>query len=88
MKTATVRTLRNDYAKLLRRVETGEEIAISRRGRVVAHLVPAMPVRARIDWAASAASRLPRPGKPLTAAASAQVRAESQETLKGSRVDS
>ena len=35
MKIATVRTLRNDYAKLLRRVETGEVIAISRRGRLI-----------------------------------------------------
>jgi len=78
MLTATVRTLRNDYAKLLRRVETGEEIAISRRGRVVARLVPAMSDKVRIDWAASAASRLPRPGRPLTVSASAKVRAESQ----------
>lgn len=78
MKTATVRTLRNDYAKLLRRVETGEEIAISRRGRVVARLVPARSGPVRVDWIASAASRLPRPGKSLTAAASAKVRAESQ----------
>ena len=41
MKTETVRTLRNDYAKLLRRVETGEQISISRRGRIVARLIPA-----------------------------------------------
>jgi len=78
MKTATVRTLRNDYAKLLRRVEAGEEIAISRRGRIVARLVPAGPLPKKIDWASSAASRLPRLGKPLTAAASAKLRAESQ----------
>jgi prevent-host-death family protein len=78
MKTATVRTLRNDYAKLLRRVETGEEIAISRRGKVVARLVPAMSGKVKIDWAASAAGRLPRPGKALTAVDSAKVRAESQ----------
>jgi prevent-host-death family protein len=78
MKTATVRTLRNDYARLLRRVETGEEIAISRHGRVVARLVPAATAKLKIDWASSAASRLPRAGKPLTAAASAKLRATSQ----------
>lgn len=78
LKTATVRTLRNDYAKLLRLVEHGEEIAISRRGRIIARLVPANPNTARIDWSSSAASRLPRPGKPMTAAASARVRSESQ----------
>ena len=78
MKTATVRTLRNDYAKLLHLVETGEEIAISRRGRVVARLVPAVSEKVKIDWTASAANRLPRPGKPLTVSASAKVRHESQ----------
>jgi prevent-host-death family protein len=78
MKTATVRTLRNDYAKLLRRVETGEVIAISRRGQVVARLVPASASAGRTDWANSAAYRLPHPGKPLTAAASAKVRIASQ----------
>ncbi len=78
MKTATVRMLRNDYAKLLRRVETGEVIAISRRGRVVARLVPATVGAGKADWAGSAAHRLPRVGRPLSAAASARVRAASQ----------
>lgn len=78
MKTASVRTLRNDYAKLLRRVETGEEISISRRGRIVARLVPAQPAQTKVDWATSAASQLPRTGKPLSAAATAKLRAESQ----------
>lgn len=78
MKTTTVRALRNDYAKLLRRVETGEEISISRRGRIVARLVPAHPGAGKVDWAASAARGLPRPGKPLAAAASAKLRQESQ----------
>ncbi|MFI5355746.1 MAG: type II toxin-antitoxin system Phd/YefM family antitoxin [Opitutales bacterium] len=78
MKTASVRTLRNDYAALLRRVETGEEISISRRGRIVARLVPAGPAGGRVDWSASSAHRVPRSGKPLSATASAKVRQESQ----------
>ncbi len=78
MKTATVRTLRNDYAKLLRRVETGEEIAISRHGRVVARLVPANADAAKVDWAISSASRLPRAGKPMSAAAAAKALSDSQ----------
>jgi len=78
MKTATVRTLRNDYAKLLRRVETGEEISIARRGRIVARLVPAHGSKARVDWAASAAHGLPRSGKPLAASVSTKLRHESQ----------
>ena len=67
MKTATVRTLRNDYAKLLRRVETGEEISISRRGTIVAKLVPARPPRTQVDWTDSAALRLTKNEKPWTA---------------------
>lgn len=67
MKTATVRTLRNDYAKLLRRVETGEEIAISRRGKIVAKLVPARPKNTKVDWANSAAFRLTKNEKSWSA---------------------
>ena len=67
MKTTTVRMLRNDYAKLLRRVETGEEISISRHGRIVAKLVPANLEKAKVDWSQSAAFKLTRSGKPLSA---------------------
>ena len=80
MKTATVRTLRNDYAKLLRRVETGEEIAISRRGRIVARLVPATVEVGKVDWTVSAAHRLPRTGKPLSDSARAKALGDSQGT--------
>jgi prevent-host-death family protein len=78
MKTATVRTLRNDYAKLLRRVETGEEIAISRRGKIIARLIPAVTETAKVDWAASAARLLPRDTKPLSDSARAKVMSEGQ----------
>lgn len=78
MKTATVRTLRNDYAKLLRRVETGEEIAISRRGKIVAHLVPAQRPAASINWTDSAGRALVAKIRPLKAGESAKLRAESQ----------
>lgn len=78
MKTATVRTLRNDYAKLLRRVETGEEISISRRGRIVARLVPAHPTAGRVDWSQSAASRLTKDDQPWTAAETRRLIHEAQ----------
>jgi prevent-host-death family protein len=67
MKTTTVRALRNDYAKLLRRVATGEEIAISQRGRIVAKLVPVHPASGKVDWSQSAACRLTKDEKPWTA---------------------
>lgn len=78
MKTATVRALRNDYAKLLRRVETGEEISISRRGRIVARLVPAHGAAGTVDWAASAARRVSRSDQPLTATQSARLIRDAQ----------
>jgi len=78
MKTETVRTLRNDYAKLLRRVETGEQIAISRRGKIVARLMPPTTGNAKVDWAASAARSLPRDSKPMSDAARAKLISDSQ----------
>lgn len=39
------RELRNDTAGLLRRVEAGERIVITRRGKPVADLVPHLTVR-------------------------------------------
>jgi prevent-host-death family protein len=58
MRTATIRELRNHYTRLLRWLEAGEEIAISRRGRVIARLVPAASNGAgKADWTTSAAVR-------------------------------
>ena len=41
------RNLRNDTAGVLRRVESGEEVTITVRGRAVAQLVPVVPSRRR-----------------------------------------
>jgi prevent-host-death family protein len=40
MKTATVRDLRNHFAKVSRWIRAGEEVEITRRGEVMARLVP------------------------------------------------
>ncbi len=56
MKTATVRDLRNHYSRLLSWIGAGEEIVITRRGRVVARLIPEQPGQAeKIDWSRSPA---------------------------------
>ncbi|MGI8602581.1 MAG: type II toxin-antitoxin system Phd/YefM family antitoxin [Verrucomicrobiales bacterium] len=47
MKTATVRDLRTKFPVLARWMESGEAIAITRHGRVVAHLTPATAVKPR-----------------------------------------
>ena len=79
MKTATVRELRNQYRSVLSWVEAGEEVAISKRGKVIARLVPEKPKALRIDWTQSAAMRMDRKALPvLTARQSKSLLAESQ----------
>lgn len=43
MKTATVRDLRNRFAAVSRWIEEGEEVRITKRGRVFARIVPEPP---------------------------------------------
>lgn len=76
MKTATVRELRNRYTQLLEWLEAGEEIRITRRGVVIARLVPENHSKARraVDWPQSAAFALDRLKlRPLTAKESAEL---------------
>ena len=40
MKTASVRDLRNNFAKISRWLENGEEVEITKRGKMMAKLVP------------------------------------------------
>jgi antitoxin (DNA-binding transcriptional repressor) of toxin-antitoxin stability system len=56
MKTATVRELRNHYTSVMKWIEAGEEVKISKRGKVIARLVPEKPkARRKVDWSTSAA---------------------------------
>jgi prevent-host-death family protein len=56
MKTATIRELRNHCVSVMKWVEAGEEVNISKRGKVVARLVPATAVKPKkVDWSTSAA---------------------------------
>lgn len=75
MRTATIRELRNHYTQLLRWLAAGEEIAISRRGRIIARLVPASSkATGKVDWKRSAAARRNRRGhRVLTARQSSAV---------------
>lgn len=79
MKTTSVRELRNNYAKVLRWVSAGEEIAVTRRGKVVAKVVaPATTHPIEVDWSQSAALNRPASSKKLTARQSAALLAASQ----------
>jgi len=69
MKTATLRQLRNQYSELLRWIEAGEEVLITKRGVAIARLIPERsPNMCPVDWRKSAAFRLDRSGLPLLGA--------------------
>lgn len=72
MRTATVREVQHRLSEILASVERGEEITVTRRGKVVARIVPAQPARARVEWPDfEARMRMrfpagPPPGKPAS----------------------
>jgi prevent-host-death family protein len=79
MRTTTVRELRNHYSKVLRWVSAGEEVQVTRRGKVVARVVPPQPVSSgKLDWTESTAFRRSDWPRELSAAESAAVLADSQ----------
>ena len=79
MKTTTVRELRNNYTQVMRWVGKGEEVEVTRRGKVVAKVVPPEAAKATVvNWSQSAAHNRPAWGKALTAKESAAVLADSQ----------
>ncbi len=60
MRTATVADLRNEFPKVFAWIEAGEEIAITKRGRIVASLAPPKPrKKKKLDWAARLKTRPP-----------------------------
>lgn len=50
MKTATVRQVQHALASVLAEVQKGQEIAVTRRGKVVARIVPARATQGRLRW--------------------------------------
>lgn len=47
MKTASIRDLRNSFARVSRWLEAGETVEVTKRGRVFAHLLPASSPKAK-----------------------------------------
>jgi prevent-host-death family protein len=78
MKTTTVRELRNNYARVLKWVSSGQEVQVTRRGKVVAKVVPPAGASLKLDWTRSAALNRPELSRTLGAKESASVLAESQ----------
>ena len=79
MKSTTVRELRNNYSKVLKWVAKGEEVEVTRRGAVVAKVVPAVPASlSEVDWTKSAGLNRKPWSVVLTPEQSAAILAESQ----------
>lgn len=79
MKTTTVRELRNNYSKVLQWVAKGEEVEVTRRGKVVAKVIPPASTKATtVDWTQSAALNRPAWSTALTSQQSAAILADSQ----------
>ncbi len=79
MKSTTVRELRNNYSKVLKWVSKGEEVEVTRRGKVVAKVISPAPARAAaVDWSRSAALNRKPWSTRLTSDHSAAILAESQ----------
>lgn len=79
MRSTTVRELRNNYSKVLEWVSKGEEVEVTRRGKVVAKVVPpAFALPEEVDWSKSAALTRKPWSVSLSADQSAAVLAESQ----------
>lgn len=77
MKTATVRELRNRYTSVLKWVSAGEDVLITRRGKVIARLSPETKQNAQIvDWASSPEVMRDRSGEVMLSAE------QSSETLR------
>jgi antitoxin (DNA-binding transcriptional repressor) of toxin-antitoxin stability system len=61
MKKVSVREVQHGLAKVLRLVERGEEIAVTRRARIVAKIVPATPpTKPQIDFESRLRAIYPR----------------------------
>lgn len=78
MKTTSVRELRNNYAKVLQWVSAGQEVQVTRRGKVVAKVVPPGGAAQKADWTSSAARRVTVTEKALSAKQSERLLKDAQ----------
>ena len=65
MQTATVGKIQKNFAKILREINTGEEVIITRRGKPVARLTALGPGK-NIHWPDFFKEAIPAQGKPIS----------------------
>jgi prevent-host-death family protein len=64
MQTFTLAEAKANLSRLIELVEAGEDVAITKRGRPVARMVPSTPARQQLPSLAELRARLPRQTQP------------------------
>jgi len=64
MKTATVGEIQKNFAAILKKIEAGEEVVVTKRGKPVARITTTGP-KNNIDWPDFFAGAVDLEGKPL-----------------------
>ena len=65
MKTATVGEVQKNFAQVLRSINNGEEITITKRGKPVARIVSPAP-KSEIEWPDFYSEAIKLKGKPIS----------------------
>ena len=65
MKTATVGEVQKNFAQVLKSIQSGEEVLITKRGKAIAKIVSVGP-KETIDWPDFTAESLVLKGKPAS----------------------
>lgn len=63
MKTATVGEIQKNFAQVLKSIQSGEEVLITKRGKTIAKIVSIGP-KETIDWPDFSAESIELKGKP------------------------
>ncbi len=67
MKSVSLRYMQHHLSDVMRHVDQGQEVLVTRRRRTIARLVPAAPVATRVKWPDFAARAARITGRPLSA---------------------
>jgi antitoxin (DNA-binding transcriptional repressor) of toxin-antitoxin stability system len=78
MKTTTIGAMRSNCTKVLKWVSAGQEVQVTRRGKVVARVVPPARKSQKANWSLSAALNRPDFSWTLAAKESAAILADSR----------
>lgn len=65
MKTATVGEIQKNFSQVLKNIQSGEEVMITKRGKVIAKITSIGP-KETIDWPDFVAESLTLKGKPAS----------------------